>query len=180
MIIEPVTTQTDIATERFVLRPLRLSDAGLIAHHCEDPRVAEATTQIPHPFPPGTAEAMVDRALRPDRSEDIWAIDGSAGGHSELLGLVTLAGLDRDQDEIRYWVAPGFWNTGIASEAVRAVLAANPHQARHVFAEVMQTNPASARVLTNCGFEYLGDAETYCVAKSATVPTWTYSLKLGS
>ena len=28
------------------------------------------------------------------------------------------------------------------------------------------------------GFVYLGDAETYCVARDAAVPTWTYSRKL--
>ena len=180
MIVEQITTQTTIETPRFVMRPLRVSDAGLIAQHCNDPRVAEATTQMPHPFPPGGAEALIDRAQRPDRSEDVWAIDGSHGGHSEVMGLVYLTGMDRQQDEVRYWVAPGFWNSGIASEAVRALIEANPHKAGLIFAEVMQTNPASARVLTNCGFEYIGDAETYCVAKEALVPTWTYSLKLGT
>jgi len=34
-------------------------------------------------------------------------------------------------------------------------------------------------VLTNAGFAYLGDAETYSVARGGMVRTWTYSLKLG-
>jgi hypothetical protein len=29
-------------------------------------------------------------------------------------------------------------------------------------------------VLTNTGFEYLGDAEAFSVARNAPVPTWTY------
>jgi len=29
-------------------------------------------------------------------------------------------------------------------------------------------------VLTNAGFDYLGDAEAYSVARRANVPTWTY------
>ena len=33
-----------------------------------------------------------------------------------------------------------------------------------IFAAVFQDNPASARVLTNCGFEYVGDAEAFSVA----------------
>lgn len=175
---EALTMQPVIEADRFVLRPLRVSDAGLVSHHCADPRVACATTNIPHPLPPGTVEAMIDRASRPERSEDIWVMDGTAQGHSEVMGLVTLTGMDRRQDEIRYWVAPGFWNTGVASEAVRRVISANPHNARQVFAEVFQDNPVSARVLTNCGFDYLGDAEAFSVARNATVPTWTYCLKL--
>jgi RimJ/RimL family protein N-acetyltransferase len=47
-----------------------------------------------------------------------------------------------------------------------------------MFASVFQDNPASARVLTHCGFEYLGDAESYSVARESTVPTWTYLRKL--
>jgi RimJ/RimL family protein N-acetyltransferase len=66
----------------------------------------------------------------------------------------------------------------VASEAVRVLIAANPLQSTTIFASVFQDNPASARVLTNCGFEYLGDAESFSVARDASVPTWTYSLKL--
>lgn len=175
---DAMTAQPVLEAERFTLRPLRPSDAGLVSQYCADQRVARATTHIPHPLPPGTVEAMIDRAMRPGRAEDVWVIDGSAQGHSEVMGLVTLTGMDRRQDEIRYWVAPGFWNSGVASGAVRRMIAANPHGARQIFAEVLQDNPASARVLTNCGFDYLGDAEAYSVARGSTVPTWTYSLKL--
>jgi RimJ/RimL family protein N-acetyltransferase len=180
MMLETLSTQPVIESERFVLRPLRRSDAGLIALYAGDLRVARGTCSIPHPLPPGAAEAMVARATAPDRAEDIWAIDGSHSGLGEVLGLVHLTRMDRQQSEIRYWVAPVFWNTGIASEAVRALITANPHGAAQIFAEVFQDNPGSARVLTNCGFDYLGDAEAYSVARGATVPTWTYSLKTGA
>ncbi len=43
--------QPVIATERFTLRPLRASDAGLIEHYTADRRVAEGTRAIPHPLP---------------------------------------------------------------------------------------------------------------------------------
>ena len=41
-----------IAAGRFVLRPVRKSDAGLFAMYAGDKRVAEATRSIPHPLPP--------------------------------------------------------------------------------------------------------------------------------
>ncbi len=177
--LHEVVAQAAIPAERICLRPLRLSDAGLIAHHAGDLRVARGTKSIPHPYPPGAAEQLVARALAADRGRDIWAIDGSAQGWGEVVGLVTLTRLDRRQSEISYWVAPAFWNTGIASEAVRALIAANPHGAAQIFAEVFQDNPGSARVLTNCGFDYLGDAEAYSVARAATAATWTYALRTG-
>lgn len=178
MKIETVTTQVSITADRFTLRPMRRSDAGLVAHYCADPRVAEASRNIPHPFPPGTAEAMVERALSPERREDVWVMDGSGHGMSEVLGLITMAALERDQSEITYWVAPMFWKTGLASEAVAALVQANPHGARHMFAAVFQDHPGTARVLTNCGFDYLGDAEAYCLARKSVMPTWTYTMKL--
>ncbi|MDH5797587.1 MAG: GNAT family N-acetyltransferase, partial [Paracoccaceae bacterium] len=67
----------------------------------------------------------------------------------------------------------------LASEALNALIAANPHDAKTMFAEVFQDNPASARVITNAGFDYLGDAEAFSVARNAKVPTWTYVKKLG-
>ena len=167
-----------IAAGRFVLRPARTPDVGLFALHAGDRRVAEATRSIPHPLPPGAAEAFVARAMRGGGDEDIWVMDGSASGLPEVLGVISLKRMGRDQSEIGYWVAPAFWNIGIASEAVRALIAANPQGCRTIFAQVFQDNPGSARVLTNAGFAYLGDAETHSVARGARVPTWTYLLRL--
>ncbi len=178
MIQEPIVVQPALAAERFVLRALRRSDAGLIAMYTSDRRLAEGTRSIPHPLPPGATEAYIERALSDGRTEDVWVMDGTERGHAEVLGVVSLTRMDREQSEIKYWVAPSFWNTGYASEAVAAIVAANPHRARTLFAQVFQDNPGSARVLTNCGFEYLGDAESYSVARGATVPTWTYLRKM--
>ena len=169
-----IAPQPLIETERFVLRPLRTSDAGLIAHYTADRRVAEGTRAIPHPLPPGAAEAFVNRAMDQARTEDVWAIDGSAHGLGEVLGVVSLTRLEDDRSELGFWVGAGFWNTGFASEAVSGLVAVNPHNSRTLFAEVFQDNPGSARVLTNCGFAYLGDAESWSVARNSRVPTWTY------
>ena len=179
MIIDPVTTQATYVADRFVLRPLRPSDTGLISMYAADPALARATRAIPHPLPPGVIDAMIARARHPDRAEDVWAMDGSAAGHAEVLGLISLSRMDRAQSEVFYWVAPAFWNVGFATEAVRILLSHNPHQARQYFAEAFQDSPGSARVLTNCGFDYLGDAEAFSIARNAVVPTWTYILKTG-
>ena len=175
---ELIVVQPVIEAERFLLRPARRSDAGLIEMFTGDRRLAEATKSVPHPLPPGATDAFIARALSEKRDEDIWIMDGSASGLGEVLGVVGLTRIGKDQSEISYWVAPAFWNTGLASEAVAAIVGANPHRARTLFAEVFQDNPGSARVLTNCGFDYLGDAESWSVARGAMVPTWTYTRKM--
>ena len=178
MRIESIVNQPVVEAERFTLRPLRRSDAGLLSLYAGDKRVAWNTTAIPHPLPPGATEAFIDRAMSKDRTEDVWVMDGTKDGNDEVLGVISLRPMDRGQSEIAYWIAPAFWNTGLASEAVRAIIDANPHSARTLFASVFQDNPASARVLTNAGFEYIGDAESFSVARGTMVSTWTYILRL--
>lgn len=175
----PLPDRSEIRAGRVTLRPVRASDVGLFALHAGDRRVAEATRSIPHPLPPGAAEAFVARAMSGKPDESVWTMDGTAAGLPEVLGVISLKEMDRGQAEIGFWVAPAFWNIGIASEAVQALVAANPRGNRAIFAEVFQDNPGSARVLTHAGFDYIGDAESYSVARAARVPTWTYIRRLG-
>ncbi len=177
-VVGTVMDQPVIATDRFDLRPLRRSDMGLIEMYGADERVARMTRSIPHPLPPGTTEAYVRRAMATDRSEDVWAMDGTKSGGPEVMGVIALERMDRNQSEVGYWVGPAFWNTGLASDAVRALVDANPMNNDTMFASVFQDNPASARVLTNCGFEYIGDAEAFSVARNGKVATWTYIRKM--
>lgn len=170
-------TQPVIEADGFVLRPVRREDGGQIGLYAGDARIAKGTSAIPHPLPPGTTENFIERCLAEDRTEDVWVIDPSED-RTQVLGLIRLTRMDREQSEIGYWVAPQLWNNGFASKAVGALVAANPQACRTLFGSVFQDNPASARVLTNAGFEYIGDAESYSVARDTTVPTWTYIKKL--
>ena len=166
--------QPTVSTERLTLRPVRRSDMGLVELYAGDKRVAGMTTTIPHPLPPGSTDAFVTRCLSGEGNETVWALDASETGLGELVGLVSLERMDRRQSEIGYWIAPIVWNTGVATEAVRALMSANPFDDAQVFGKVFQDNPVSARVLTNAGFDYIGDAEAYSVARGAVLPQWTY------
>ena len=53
-----LSAQPEIVTPRLRLRRLRPRDAALIALYASDRRVAWATAVIPHPYPPGAAEAL--------------------------------------------------------------------------------------------------------------------------
>jgi len=175
--------QITMQTERFSIRPVRVSDLTRIEHYAADIRLAQSTTRLPHPLPPGLIAGYIERAMAPERDEDVWVMDGScvAGSDAdggEVMGVVSLTHLDRNQSEISYWVAPPFWNSHVASDTVHAMVNDNPLDNDAMFGSVFHDNPASAKVLTNAGFAYLGDAEIFCLARNATVPTWTYSLKL--
>jgi RimJ/RimL family protein N-acetyltransferase len=169
-----IQNQPSIKADGFYLRPLIRSDGGDLSLYAGDSRVAKMTSSIPHPLPPGAIEAFLERAAHPERVEDIWALDASEAGGASLMGLISLKRLERKQSEIGYWIAPHYWGTGLASRAVNALVATNPMHDRTMFAAVFQDNPASAKVLTQAGFDYIGDAETFSIARDALVPTWTY------
>ncbi len=98
-------TMAEIATDRFVMRPVRRSDTGLFALYAGDKRVAEATQGIPHPLPPGAADAFVTRAMLSGTDEDIWVMDGTRSGLAEVLGVISLKKMDRAQSEVACWVS---------------------------------------------------------------------------
>jgi RimJ/RimL family protein N-acetyltransferase len=166
--------QTEIGTPRLRLRRLRPSDAALIALYSSDRRVAWTTAVIPHPYPPGLAEAFIERRLAPGASELSWALDTGADGENGLVGTIGLKPRGAEA-EIGYWVAPAFWGSGYAGEAVEG-LARWAAQAgfKALTAEVFQDNEPSAKVLTRAGFSYLGTGEGHSVARGAMVPTFRY------
>lgn len=162
-----------LTTRRLALRPLRRSDAGLLAHHAGEARVARMTTSIPHPYPPGAAEAFVEGAGAKG-SGVVWAIDGGRCGLPELLGTIGLRRPTEEGADVGYWIAPPVWGRGIAGEALRAVMDAHPFSPAPIRGVVFQDNPASARVLGAAGFERIGEGEAWSVARGASVPTWVY------
>ncbi len=165
-----------VKTERLVLRPLRASDAGPITLYASDERVARMTISIPHPFPPGTAEAFIEGSHSGRRGEDVWAIDATASGGEELIGVI---GYQPGPGELGYWVGPPYWNAGYATEAVLA-LVAHLFEARaleRIDAHVFADNAASATVLTKAGFHALGRADAFSIARGEVVTQRVFRLE---
>ena len=164
-----------ISTERLVLRPLRLSDVGPATLHSSDERVARMTTSIPHPYPPGAAQAYIRGILNGRRTEDAWAIDATPSDGEELIGVISYKSGPK---ELGYWVGPPYWNAGYATEAVKAVVA-------HLFAvrgierlnaTVFADNAASAAVLIKVGFRKTGQSQNFSVARGESVANRVFQL----
>jgi len=165
-----------IETKRLVLRPLRPSDAGPITLHASDARVARMTVSIPHPFPPGTAEAFIEGSVNGRRGEDVWAIDATPADGEELIGVV---GYQPGPSGLGYWVGAPYWNVGYATEAVLA-LVAHLFAARapeQINADVFADNAASAAVLMKIGFREIGQSNGYSPARGESVANRNFRLE---
>jgi RimJ/RimL family protein N-acetyltransferase len=174
-----LSPQPELQAPRLRLRPLRRADAALIALHAGDARLARMTKSVPHPYPPGLAEAFVARAVSPAATETVWVMDAGADDENGLIGLISLKPRGEGEAQIGYWVAPAFWGAGYAGEAVSAVTDwAATAGYRALTAQVFQDNIASARVLTRTGFAYLGTGEIHSLARGGMVPTFRYRREL--
>jgi len=165
-------SQPPLRTPRLTLRSLRPSDAGPIALWCGQYRVASMLARVPHPYPPGAAEAYIESVLSGRAGETVWAMDASPSDGPDFLGAVSLKG--RPGDAARgfgYWVGPPAWGLGYATEAAAAVIAHafdDPALAA-VETTVYVDNPASRRVLDKLGFRATGRGEKLCPARGAVV-----------
>ena len=114
----------EIVTPRMRLRPLAPARRGA-RRALRQRRAGRARRRrsIPHPYPPGAAEAFIERVTAPGAADFNWALDTGADDENGLVGLIGMRPGGEGAAEIGYWVAPAFWNTGYASEAVEGLVA---------------------------------------------------------
>jgi RimJ/RimL family protein N-acetyltransferase len=69
--------------------------------------------------------------------------------------------------EVTYWIDRAHWGRGIATRALRSLLAELPMRPLH--ARAAADNAASIRVLTNCGFVVCGADRGFAAARGAEI-----------
>jgi RimJ/RimL family protein N-acetyltransferase len=76
--------------------------------------------------------------------------------------------------EVGYWVDRSLWGRGIATRALRALLAEVTE--RPLFAHAAADNEASRRVLEKCGFVVIAEAESFAPRREAVIPENVFRL----
>jgi RimJ/RimL family protein N-acetyltransferase len=131
------------------LRPVVDADLDAIYEQMKDPesvRMAAFTAEDPadrHAF-----LSHMSR-LRADPTVVHRAIDADG----TIAGTIGCFRID-DQTEVTYWIDRALWGRGIASAALRSLLAITTE--RPLFARAASDNAASLRVLEKAGFRRIG------------------------
>ncbi len=163
-----------LKTERLILRPLRPEDAGPISLYAADLNVSRMLARVPHPYPPGAAEAFIERALSGQLMETVYAIAFAASETHELVGVVGLRERgETNERRLGYWLGAPAWGRGVATEAVRAVVDegfADLALAR-ITSDVFLDNLTSRRVLEKTGFVFGNEFEQFCPARNQMAPS---------
>lgn len=151
--------QPVLDTERLILRPFRLSDAGDVQRLAGEWDIADTTLNIPHPYEDGMAEEWI--ATHKSRFEEgrlcNFAVTLRDAG--DLMGAIGLVITPRfDHAELGYWIGKPYWGKGYCTEAGRAVIAYGfTHLGlNRIHASYFARNPASGRVLRKLGMKEEG------------------------
>ena len=146
-------------TPRLTLRPMTLRDASDIYAYSCDPEVARHVLWDAHRSP-ADSRAYLRFILRqyrdgtPSSYGIVWKETG------RLIGTIGFMAYSQENStvELGYSLGRSWWNRGIMTEALRAVLALtfDTMQIHRAEAQHEVENPASGRVMLKCGMRREG------------------------
>ncbi len=167
-----------LETARLVLRVPELEDAGAIAEHANNRKIAEMTANLPHPYRPADGQAFIDGlSATPDTTN--FAVFLKHEGGAAFAGMCGFARRPGETaPELGYWIGEAFWGRGIATEAARAVIdyAFSETNTTRLLGAARVVNPTSRRVLEKCGFQWCGAGLCRVKALAASVPVDRFQL----
>lgn len=144
-----------LVTERLALRELRLDDARAVASRAGDRRVARYLIAVPSPYPVSLATRwLAGRIAWWPAGRGITLAITRRDEPDLLLGSVSLRRYARDRRaELGYWLGADAWGLGFATEAANALVDFGFEELdlARIYAQVLQGNDASCRVLDKLG-----------------------------
>ena len=142
-----------LTTQRLTLRPFRVADAqGMYDNWASDPQVTRYLTWSPHKNVSETTALLKDWCTLysvPTYYNWVIELDGQPIGNVSVV-----RSSDKDERaELGYCMGRAFWNQGIMTEAVRAIIDFLFETVGLNRVEIWGSvfNPASGRVAEKCG-----------------------------
>jgi RimJ/RimL family protein N-acetyltransferase len=144
------------------LRAVHDSDLPVFFRQMNDPE--SLTMAAFTPEDPADRAAFDTRWSRQRSSPDVVARTVLADG--DVVGSAAVYGVPGER-EVTYWIDRAYWGKGIATQALRALLAEVPE--RPLYARAASDNAGSLRVLEKCGFRVVAAAQGYAPARGAEI-----------
>ena len=150
---------TVMETNRLLLRPWRERDAEALFKYASNPDVGPRAGWPPHK----TVKESKEIIRTVFHNDTTWAIELKETG--EPIGCIGYLPSDgckipaRDGEPlVGYWIAKPYWNQGICTEALQAMLdhIRNTTDFKSLISGHFVDNPASGRVMEKCGFRDTG------------------------
>lgn len=156
----------EIKTERLLLRKYRLTDAeDILKNYAMDPRVTKFLSWEPYKNIEDLNDFISEQILNYDNSIYNWVIVFE----NQVIGSISAIAMDKENRicEIGYCLGYEFWNKGIMTEAVIAILnyLFNEIGFEKIMAKHDIENNASGRVMEKSYMLYEGKLKGYYLQK---------------
>jgi RimJ/RimL family protein N-acetyltransferase len=166
-----------LRTERLFLRPAWLEDAPELARAIGHEAVVRMLSHVPWPYREEHAREWIAAPRDPYLPNLLITLPDDGGRIVGVCGLYDECG----EIGVGYWIEPGCWGRGYATEALCGVLSlARLAGHRRIVSRHAVDNPASGRVLRKAGFRPTGRARPFhSLGRAARVEAPEYALDLG-
>ena len=170
-----------LRTQRLFLRPAWLEDAPELTRAIGHEPVVRMLSRVPWPYCEDHARDWIAMGYDPYLPNLLITLPEEGGRIAGCVGLHENADAAPGQIEVGYWLEPGSWGRGYATEALRGLVGiARLAGHRRIFSRHASDNPASGRVLRKAGFRPTGRARPFRSLGRATdsVTAPEYALEL--
>ena len=149
-----------IETQRLRFRPWQESDAEALFKYAADPDVGPRAGWPPH----GSVADSLEVIRKFFANDHTWALVLKETG--EPIGCMgyypygeSNIGIGENDAELGYWIAKPYWNQGLCTEALQAMIdwCFNEKGFQTLWSDFFVDNPASGRVMEKCGFRDTGE-----------------------
>ncbi|MGW4595282.1 GNAT family N-acetyltransferase [Streptomyces sp. NPDC004457] len=143
------------------LRAVRDGDLPVFCRQMTDPEALRMAAFGPEdPYDPQALAAYWQRVRNSSDVLRTVLADGEVAGNTAVYGVA-------GEREVTYWIGRAYWGRGVATAALRALLAEVPE--RPLYARAAADNHASLRVLEKCGFREAARARGYANARGREI-----------
>ena len=168
-----------LETPRLILRKLTMRDAADIYRYSRSRDVARYVLWEAH-HSIGDSRAYLRYMLRRYRNREpaSWGIEYRETG--EVIGTIGFMWIQRDNSaaEVGYSLSKDYWNRGLMTEALSAVIAHGfgPMNLNRIEAQHETGNPASGAVMRKCGMTHEGTLRQRLYNKGKYVDVELYAI----
>ena len=132
--------------------------------------------EFPYPYTEMAAKEWI-KIINKDNPTTNFAIEykGKAVGG---IGIIKQSDVFRKNAEIGYWLGEKYWNKGIATKSLKAMIeySFTEYDIIRLFAYVFESNIASIRVLKKCGFIEEARLKQAVIKNNITQDCFIYSI----
>jgi len=174
-----MTYMPELGTPRLRLRKLTMRDAGDIYRYSRDPEVARHVLWDAHRSI-GDSRAYLRYMIRRYHAHEpaSWGIEYTATG--EIIGTIGFMWIQQDNAsaEVGYSLSRNYWNRGLMTEALAAVIqyGFDGMSLNRIEAQHETTNPASGAVMRKCHMQKEGTLRSRLFNKGKYVDVDLYAI----